>query len=224
MKRILRKHANLWHRKDFLLSVLSGFGLLAVSLVVNYFAGIYSSAIASNPVTDIILSHVPVFDVDAIFVEGFAVFVLFLVGVLIAEPRHIPFVLKSTAIFILIRAFSVSLTHIGPFPQQVPLDSAGKITDLFNFTGDLFFSGHTGLTFLMALIFWRERWLRLAFLAFSVVFAVTVLLGHLHYSIDVFGAYFITFTIHHLATRFFRKDALRSVGADAGAVTADVVV
>jgi membrane-associated phospholipid phosphatase len=38
------------------------------------------------------------------------------------------------------------------------------------------------------------------------VFAIVVLLGHLHYSIDVLSAYFITFSVFHLCTFLFRKD------------------
>ncbi|MFH1077713.1 MAG: phosphatase PAP2-related protein [Patescibacteria group bacterium] len=209
MRHILRRHADLWRRKDYFLSVLLGFAILAGSLIVNWFAGMYASAIASNAVTDIVLDNVPVMNVDLLFIEGFAVFVCFLTAILLLQPKHLPFVLKSIGLFVLIRSFSMSLTHIGPFPQQAQLDP-GRITSLVNFTGDLFFSGHTGLPFLMCLVFWRDRWLRYTFLGFSILFAATVLLGHLHYSIDVFAAYFVTATIFHLATRFFRKDFVRS--------------
>ncbi len=43
------------------------------------------------------------------------------------------------------------------------------------------------------------------FLDFSIVFAVVVLLGHLHYSIDVASAYFITFSIFSLAKERLRN-------------------
>jgi membrane-associated phospholipid phosphatase len=59
---------------------------------------------------------------------------------------------------------------------------------------------------LAALIFWEYAAWRTAFLAFSVVFAVVVLLGHIHYSIDVASAYFITFTIFVIAKTIFAKD------------------
>ena len=75
-----------------------------------------------------------------------------------------------------------------------------------NFSGDLFFSGHTGLPFLMALIFWSSPRIRCFFLALSVFFAVTVLLGHLHYSIDVASAYLITYSIFCIARQTFPND------------------
>lgn len=205
MRRILQRHRALWSRKDFVVSASVGLVILAASLGLNYAAGVYASASASNAVTDLLLDHLPVVNVDALFVEGFAVFAVLVAAMLVAEPRRIPFVLKSAALFVLVRAASMSLTHIGPFPVQAEID-AGRITSMINFTGDLFFSGHTGLPFLMALVFWREAWLRAIFIALSALFAATVLLGHLHYSIDVFAAYFITYTVFHLAKRFFRAD------------------
>ena len=75
-----------------------------------------------------------------------------------------------------------------------------------NTHNDLFFSGHVGLPFLVALIFWRYTYLRYYFLLFALIASVTVLLGHLHYSIDVFSAFFITYGIFEIAKRFFKKE------------------
>lgn len=68
---------------------------------------------------------------------------------------------------------------------------------------DLFFSGHTALPFLMALIFWQNVKLRWAFILLSLFFGSAALLGHLHYSIDVFAAFFITYGIFHIALKIF---------------------
>ncbi len=205
MMAFLSKHRVVWTRREFVVSVLLGLLILFLSLVLNYFAGTYASANASRPVNDIILDNLPVMNVDIIFIEGFVVFVIFVIGLLIYEPKSMPFVFKSLALFIVVRAFFMSLTHIGPFPEQSPLEP-GPITGLLNFTGDLFFSGHTGAPFLMALVFWSQKYIRIAFLCISALFAATVLLGHWHYSIDVFAAFFITYTLFHLARNFFKSD------------------
>jgi hypothetical protein len=79
------------------------------------------------------------------------------------------------------------------------------VNDLF-FGADLFFSAHTGMPFLGALAFWKEKEIRYFSLFGSLFFAVVVLLGHLHYSIDVASAFFITYGIFHIAQYFFPKD------------------
>jgi membrane-associated phospholipid phosphatase len=115
------------------------------------------------------------------------------------------------ALFIVIRSIFVSLTHLGPFSQHVVIDPTKMINLLgIGTTADLFFSGHTGIPFLLALIYWKNVYLRWIFLATSAIFAVSVLLGHLHYSIDVLAAFFITYTIFHMAQKFFEQDWILS--------------
>ncbi|MEI8091030.1 MAG: phosphatase PAP2-related protein [bacterium] len=80
-----------------------------------------------------------------------------------------------------------------------------------NFGADLFFSGHTGLPFLFALIFWNNKWMRYLFVLTAIYFGAIVLLGHLHYSIDVLSAFFITYTIRHINEFLWKKDKLYMV-------------
>lgn len=191
--------------KDFLFSLILSVVVLCASLVGNFYAGTYATEKAGNAVTDIILNNIPVYDIDGIFIYGALIFWIFLALIIIAKPQRIPFTLKCISLFVVIRSFFIILTHIGPFPVQTVVP-AFNILDKITFTGDLFFSGHTGLPFLLALIFWNNRFFRYFFLAASVLFAVVVILGHLHYSIDVFGAYFITYSIFHIGELFFKKD------------------
>ena len=58
----------------------------------------------------------------------------------------------------------------------------------------------------MALVFWRHPYLRWIFLTASVIFGASVLLGHQHYSIDVFAAFFIAYGIYHIALKLFEED------------------
>jgi PAP2 superfamily C-terminal len=204
MKLDVRGHQ--WTNKKLVVSILWGILFLAISLMANYWAGIFATNHESNPVSDLILDHIPTFDVDGIFIYGIILFFIFVIGLLCLCPRRMPFVLKSFSLFIVVRSFFVILTHLGPAPHETPMDTASFILNTFTFTGDLFFSGHTGLPFLMALVFWDDKVLRWVFLATTVFFAVIVLLGHLHYSIDVFAAFFITYGVTKISERLFKND------------------
>jgi len=205
MNYIIGKHKLCWRDKSFLFSALLAFLLLASSLIINYAAGNYAVEKASNGVTDIILDNIPIMDVDGIFIYGAILFGLFIVILLIKEPKQIPFIIKSIALFVFIRAIFISLTHLGPILQQAPPVSNIIFRNLM-FGADYFFSGHTGLPFFMALSFWGNKYLRNIFLAVSFIFGASALVGHYHYSIDVFAAFFITYGIFHIARWLFAKD------------------
>ena len=187
-------------------SVIFGIVFLFASLVLAFFAIIYATDSASGPVTDLILSNIPVFDVDGLFVYGPTIFWIIVLAFLIfSVPERIPFSLKSIALFVVIRSVFISLTHIGPFPTHIQINPSG-IFGVFTSGNDLFFSGHTGLPFLMAMIFWDKAKMRWFCFASSVFFGAVVLMGHLHYSIDVFAAFFITYAIFNMALHLFRRD------------------
>ncbi len=202
-----RRYRHYAAQQKFRISVLLSVITFAASIVTIFYAIGYATESASNSVTDIVLSNTPAFDVDALFVYGTFLLAGFAVLLLVAHPKRIPFTLHALALFYFLRAGFISLTHLGPFPIQA--DNSFNFGTVIGrvFTGsDLFFSGHVGVAFLMALIFWKERNLRSIFLAASVFFSVIVLLGHLHYSIDVASAFFITYGIYHIAEWLFPKD------------------
>jgi hypothetical protein len=205
MKSLLQIYKTHCWNRSYIISVITAALMLLASLVVNFFAGTYATSKISNPVTDIVLSNIPVFDVDWIFLSGGFALSIFIFICCVLDPKKAPFIGKTIALFVLIRSLFISLTHIGPFPSQITFDPEG-FHNFFTFGGDLFFSGHTGLPFLMALIYWRHRNVRAIYLGWSILFAIVVLLGHLHYTIDVLAAFFITYTIHHIAQVVFKSD------------------
>ena len=182
--------------RKFLFSLITAFLFLAASITTTYFSIQYVNEKASNSVTDIVLSNIPVFDVDGIFVYGPVVFWLIIATYAIFfEFKKIPFMLKSISLFVVIRAIFITLTHIGPFPDQNITYISNSFLSVFTSGNDLFFSSHTGLPFLMTLVFWENRFIRLFCLMSSFFFGAIVLMAHLHYSIDVAAAFFITYTI-----------------------------
>ncbi len=192
-----RNHKAYYTDRTFVISTLLGLALFASSIATTWIAGTYATEQASNYVTDIVLSNTPAMNLSGLFVWGTVIFIVFIAGILMLDPKRLPFTMLTLALFFFVRSAFLTFTHLGPFPERDIID--GEIVSRFVLGGDFFFSGHTGAPFLMALIFWRERWLRYVFLIASMVFGAVVLLAHLHYTIDVASAFFITYTIFKIA-------------------------
>lgn len=201
---VVRRWKQMFALKEFRISFFLSITAATAAFGITLAAVMYATIRASNTVTDIILSNIPRFDVDGLFVYGTFFFVGIVIIFFLINPKYIPFTLYSLALFWVIRAGFVSLTHIAPYATNASSDFGSTITRMF-FGGDQFFSGHVGVPFLFALIFWKQSLERNLFLFISVAFAIIVLLGHLHYSIDVFGAYFITYTIYSICLKFFPR-------------------
>jgi hypothetical protein len=71
-----------------------------------------------------------------------------------------------------------------------------RLVDFFWFCGAVPFLGF---------LLFREDNIRYFFLFFSFFMGAVVLLMHVHYSIDVFSAFFITYGTHKVGEKFFNK-------------------
>ncbi len=185
-------------------SLLEALLLFIFSVYVTHVASRFAEVKASNYVEDIVLSNTSVHNFEVLFVHGAIMLTLFVAALCFRFREAAPFLLKTVSLFIIVRATFVSMTHIGPYPTKLDLESG--LLDFITSGNDLFFSGHTGLPFLIALIFWNHLYVRILFIASSVIFGVIVLLSHLHYTIDVAAAFFITYSIYHIAMKLFRRD------------------
>lgn len=199
--------------QERLYSLVATFFLLGIAYVLEYFAHLYELEYSLRPtsvyVGDIILDNIPTVDLNLIVIEGALLSIVFgTLFVIFFRPRYILFTLKTIAFFIAIRAFFISLTHIGIHPGVIHPDVGffSSIYTYLNFQIGFFFSGHTGMPFIMALIFWREFPVRVVFLSLSFIFAVAVLLAHTHYSIDVFAAPFMAYGIFEIVRYLFPRD------------------
>jgi membrane-associated phospholipid phosphatase len=205
----MRSYKKYFSDKNFLISFFGSLILLGVSLISQFFVSGYVNSLPNAPVSDLILSNTRVYEVGPIFVWGSVLLVIVALFVTFRWINYLPFGFKSVALFTLIRSVFVSLTHVSAFPTHIVIDSTFFNKEVFSgiFTGnDLFFSGHTGLPFLFALMCWDNKILRIIFLSFSLLFAVIVLLGHIHYSIDVLSAFFITYGIFQICKFLFKKE------------------
>lgn len=98
--------------------------------------------------------------------------------------------------------FHAWLTLLNPFSTL--FGNAARVY----LTKDLFFSGHASSTFLLWLYCRREGWLGPLALAAHLITVAVVLLAHLHYTIDIIGAWAITYSAYVLAERW------RGLGGD----------
>jgi hypothetical protein len=204
MEDTVRLYTTHFANHAYIRSVCEGTAFLAASTIAIFAAVSYATVHASNPVTDFVLSRVGPFNVRFLFVYGtFAAFAV-TAGLLAWKPNRLPFALKAMALFLLVRAVFVALTHVAPSPidPQAPVPFLNSIF----YGSDLFFSGHTGLPFLTALAFWHMPLWRMFFLLLTVFFGAVVLLGHYHYSIDVLAALFITHGVFRMSCWLFGRD------------------
>jgi len=193
-------------------SLVSSLLLLALAYIVEHFANAYAFAYSLRPTTnhvgDLVLDIIPALNLNFIIIEVALVAIVLSVWLVFSKPEYILFTLKTVALFVIIRALFISLTHVGIHPDNIApgLGFFDAVYLYLNFQTGLFFSGHTGLPFLMALIFWDARAVRLVFLGLVLVFGAAVLLAHIHYSIDVFAAPFMAYGIFAIARYFFPRD------------------
>ena len=204
-KSATRKIKRFWGMADFRNSTILGLIFFVISVALNYKANVYVATKAGSGVGDVLLDILPVVNTEFFLIEGALVFILGVMYLMFRRPQRVPFILKSVALFVTIRAGFLVLTHFGPYPETLPVDLSGVLL-WFSSGLDRFFSAHTGMPFFFALMFWSNFPLRIMFLLSSVIGAVSVLLAHVHYSIDVASAYFITYAIFHMAIEFFEKD------------------
>ncbi|MEN9614359.1 MAG: hypothetical protein RLZZ347_666 [Candidatus Parcubacteria bacterium] len=211
MKDIFKRHLVFWADKSIRLNLLLSGALFSLSLFLTHWAQTYVDTYSGSPIPDLLLDHVPVMNVNLIFFQGAFLFVVLLVLVLLYEPKYIPFTIGSSALFFTVRSLFTILTHLAApgaaMYQYVDYDHhIRQVVFTLSSGNDLFFSGHAGFPFLLALVFWNFPKARYFFLICSVVGSVVVILGHLHYSIDVFSAFFISFGIFEIAKRVFKKE------------------
>jgi hypothetical protein len=168
---------------------------------------------------DVLVSRLPYVPwIDRVNYVAWLVLYLPLAVVLLAsEPRMWVRYMVTGGIVSLVRGVCIAVTVMGaPDPEHAGAGLGGKgyweaywellsPIDVFAndsarayLTQDLFFSGHAATTFLLVLYLWHRRGLRVWALVAHVVVVTTVMLSHLHYTIDVIGAWAFTFAVFAL--------------------------
>jgi hypothetical protein len=129
----------------------------------------------------------------------------------IKDPQLLMTALQSYIILLIFRITAMYLLPLNPPAQMIPLND--PFVQMFGqgevLTKDLFFSGHTSLLFLFFLVS-KGRVLKGVFLSCAIIVGISVLLQHVHYSIDVFTAPFFSFTSVKLAEYLKKGSQLKN--------------
>ena len=193
-------------------SLVTGWLWLILGLVIANRAGTYATAMAGPPVGDLILDHIPTLDLTTLHVSVAIGYWLCVVAWMAWQPQAQAFATRAFAMLLVVRSIFICITHLGPPPNLLKVE--GPFAPLILFTGDLFFSGHVGAPFLLALIFWERPAVRWTGLAAAAFFAPVVLLAHVHYSLDVLGALPMVWAIFEASCRLFPRDRAQLLAAD----------
>lgn len=202
----------LFKDRAFVWSFVFGVVVLISSIVVVSFVSAYHDNRVYPSLGDLILNEIPTYNLEFLFFWGiYAINLAIVLYMFFVEPEMAPFAMKTFGLLLFIRSGFLVLTFMGPpqgFYFQNGFQFGNILKDMF-FINDLFFSGHTATPFLGFLIFRKKWWFRWFMLLSSLVMGVTVMVMHVHYSIDVFSAFFITYSIYALSNHIFNKLNLR---------------
>ena len=170
---------------------IAGIAALLSSFAVNNKVSTYVDHVQGQAVGDLLLDNIPIYDLNFIF---FWAVLIFWVGNIIYRlifPKEFPFILVSLSLFVLVRCFFISLTHIGP-PETLLV--VPEELSYYSFNADMFFSGHVGAPFFYALLTSVKsvKWIAIAY---SMIMVIIVLMSHGHYSIDIFASFFIAHSL-----------------------------
>ncbi len=115
-------------------------------------------------------------------------------------PDKLMLALQSYTLVILFRLITIYFLPLNPPDSIIPLRD--PVVELFGngktLLKDLFFSGHTATMFIFFLTAQNKK-LKIIFLVSTVLVGACVLIQHVHYTIDVVIAPFVTYTSYRIA-------------------------
>ncbi|MBP6386096.1 MAG: hypothetical protein KA313_08340 [Pseudarcicella sp.] len=203
----LQSWSKAWQNNQFRWKFI---GTLILFSIIAFNAPTYLGYIQTRKgvvLNDFILESLPALDVsNYIFVILYSLVVYFLSRTLCNAQLFLLFSMT----FVIETYFRMLTIYL--FPLEPPLgliELSDPFAAIFIYgkkgaiTHDLFFSGHTA-TMLIVCLFMKGKIQRfIAYLA-ALIVIVLLLIQHIHYTIDILGAFFFTFLAYFLAKRIYR--------------------
>ncbi|MEO8232636.1 MAG: phosphatase PAP2-related protein [Ignavibacteriota bacterium] len=121
------------------------------------------------------------------------------IAALIKNPKQLIIAIQLYTLMVVVRMIAMYLMPLEPPQKMIMLND--PLVEFFGtgqtLTKDLFFSGHTATLFILFLVS-EKKVFKIIFLISTIAVAISVLLQHVHYTIDVFAAIFFTYACYKL--------------------------
>lgn len=177
-------------RKKIVL-LIGGILFVLSGLIVNNTVSTYVDSVAGASVGDLILDNIPAYPITFLFFWVTLMFWISMIIYHVIKPRELGFLLWGLGLLIFVRCFFISLTHLGPPENNLVIP---EWLTYYSFNADLFFSGHVGAPFILALLV-ENKWIKRLTLVYVLIMIFVVLFAHGHYSIDIFASLFIAHSL-----------------------------
>jgi membrane-associated phospholipid phosphatase len=199
---LIRKH----NRRELLFTlILLGVILLSFTKFLNY-VELRAGFTFTDPLLNLFAPANLTWIIFGLIYIGLVIAIYFF----IKDPALLLAALQSYLVLVLLRTAAMYLLPLNPPSDMIPLND--PFVQIFGsgeiLTKDLFFSGHTATLFLLFLVA-NKKALKIIFLFFAVIVGISVLLQHVHYSIDVFTAPFFSYASVKLAAYIKKRYLLR---------------
>jgi hypothetical protein len=206
LKGYFKKGFQDWRNELFEYRFLIFLSLIIVVITgfLDYYSGVYVTKVKAEIVPDLILDHIGPYNLWPIYVYGYLILVVTLfMFPLLVHIRMLHITISQFSMLVMLRALFMIFTHLQSPPEAISVGFPWIFKGL-SFQNDMFFSGHAAIPFLGYLLF-NKSLIKYFFLAGSITMAITVLLMHIHYSIDVFSAYFIAYCSYRIVNKILTK-------------------
>jgi len=195
---LIRKH----HKQELLFTLL-----LLAALLLSFVQFLnYIELRAGETFSDPLLNIFPPIDLTWIIFSLIYICLITAIISLANNPANLLRALQAFIVLEITRTVTLFLLPLNPPPGMLPLND--PFVQMFGhgqiLTKDLFFSGHTSTLFLLFLTA-QKKILKGIFLSSAVIVGISVLLQHVHYSIDVFTAPFFSYVAVKLAEQIKKR-------------------
>ena len=179
----------------------------------TYFRNIQKRS--GTDLNDFVLNYIPFVDVSTyIFAIIYGLLIYMLLRVL-AKPELFLLFALTFVIETVFRMTTIYFFPLNPPPNLVILhDTFAELLiygDTEPITKDLFFSGHTA-TMVMICLFVEGRRDKIAAIIATFFLTILLLIQHVHYTVDVFGALFFTYISYLVARQIVNRKWQVTVG------------